>query len=86
MKHKNFKPFVGLILIAIFVIGVMGMADAEEPSKTSYLPVAVEEPFQKIFDRMKGAKADVMKRQMNLLDERYDLSDRPAEGVMMSGG
>jgi len=27
-----------------------------------------------------------MKRQMDLLKERYDLSDKPAGGVTMSGG
>lgn len=26
-----------------------------------------------------------MKRQMDLLNERYDLNNRPANGVMMSG-
>jgi hypothetical protein len=26
-----------------------------------------------------------MKRQMNLLERRYDLSDRPSKEVMMSG-
>jgi cytochrome c peroxidase len=35
---------------------------------------------------MKAAKLEVMKRQMDLLGERYDLSDRPAKGVAMSGG
>ena len=36
--------------------------------------------------RMKAAKAQVMQRQEALLEERYDLSDRPAEGVTMTGG
>lgn len=35
---------------------------------------------------MKNAKAEVMQRQMDLLNEKYDLSNRPAEGQMMSGG
>jgi len=86
MKRKRSKPFAGLILIAIFVIVVMGIADAEESSKTSYSPVVIKEQFQKTFDRMKSAKPDVMERQMNLLNERYDLGDHPAEGIMMSGG
>jgi cytochrome c peroxidase len=55
------------------------------PTKSSYLPV-VEEPFETVFKRMSGAKDDVMKRQMDLLAARYDLSDRPAAGVTMSRG
>ncbi len=35
--------------------------------------------------RIKAVKPEVMTRQMDLLNERYDLSDRPADGVMMSG-
>jgi cytochrome c peroxidase len=37
-------------------------------------------------ERMAKAKSGIMKRQMALLEQRYDLSDRPAEGLMMSGG
>jgi cytochrome c peroxidase len=36
--------------------------------------------------RMKAAKAEVMKRQMDLLSTRYDLSNRPAQGVTMPRG
>jgi cytochrome c peroxidase len=36
--------------------------------------------------RMKAAKAEVEKRQADLLQERYDLSNRPAKGVTMSRG
>jgi cytochrome c peroxidase len=35
---------------------------------------------------MAEAKPAVMKRQMDVLKERYDLSDRPAKGVTMSRG
>jgi cytochrome c peroxidase len=55
------------------------------PAKSSYTPV-VEEPFETVFKRMSAAKDDVMNRQMGLLAERYDLADRPASGVTMSGG
>jgi cytochrome c peroxidase len=55
------------------------------PVKSSYMPV-VEEPFETVFKRMSAAREDVMKRQMDLLAARYDLSDRPASGVTMSRG
>ncbi len=59
-------------------------AQARRPS--SYLRVAIEEDFSSILNRMRAAKPEVMKRQMALLEERYDLSNRPAQGVTMSRG
>lgn len=74
---------MGVISILFLVIGV---AFAQEAVKSSYSPVVIKESFKDTMDRMKAAKAETMKRQMNLLNERYDMSDRPAKGVMMSGG
>jgi len=37
-------------------------------------------------ERMKADKPTVMQRQVDLLNARYDLSDRPAEGVTMFRG
>jgi cytochrome c peroxidase len=51
--------------------------------KSSYMPVVETESFAVVQNRMSAAKAAVMKRQMDLLAERYDLSDWPAEGVVM---
>jgi cytochrome c peroxidase len=48
--------------------------------------VDIREDFASILARMKAAKAEVMRRQMDLLAERYDLADRPAAGVTMSRG
>src|SRR2546425_10418774 len=64
---------------------VQGASATADPSKSSYLSVN-EEDFRTVFARMSAAKAQVMKRQMDLLDARYDLEDRPASGVAMSGG
>lgn len=52
----------------------------------SYMPVVVAEPFATIMARMKAEKPAVMRRQLALLEQRYDLSDRPARGVTMSRG
>ena len=60
---------------------------AEQPAKSSsYAPVAIGEDFSAIMTRMKAAKADVERKQADLLKERYDLSNRPAKGVTMSRG
>lgn len=86
MRKKAIK-YRWVALGAFFsLLLVLGVAFAQEMVKSSYSPVVIKEPFEKTMARMKAAKPEVMKRQMDLLNERYDLSDRPAEGVMMSGG
>ncbi len=65
--------------------GLPGAARAAE-APSSYAPVDVKEAFQDTLSRMKGAKTQVMGRQKSLLEERYDLADRPAAGMTMTGG
>jgi len=48
--------------------------------------VVITEPFDSIMARWKAAKPDIMKRQIDLLNVRYDLADRPAKGITMSRG
>lgn len=64
------------------------MASAQEPQKkaSSYLPVDLKEDFATIRSRMEADKPKVIERQQALLKERYDLSNRPAQGVTMSRG
>jgi len=47
---------------------------------------ASAQDFAATMARMKGAKSEIMKRQMDLLGQRYDLGNHPAPGVSMSGG
>lgn len=75
-----------MAVILTLPVMVSGMAYAQESAKSSYAPVVIKEQFQDVVTSMKSAKPAVMKRQMDLLNERYDLSDRPAKGVEMSGG
>ena len=53
---------------------------------SSYAPVALERPFADVMREMSAQKEPMMRRQMALLEERYDLSDRPVEGATMSNG
>jgi len=81
---------VGLAIaltISLVIYGI-GLTYAQTPTrgKSSYSPVVISEDFHSIQARMKAAKAEVMKRQMDLLHERYDLSNRPAKGITMSRG
>ncbi len=92
MKHRLqkfsstlFVTFATLVstLVSVQALGAIQPKD-EKP--TSYAPVAIKESFTATMDRMKAAKAKVMKRQMDLLNQRYDLGNRPAQGVTMSRG
>jgi len=78
---------LGMLAIIVTVI-VVGAPYAQEPIQkgTSYSPVDIKEDFATIMARMKAAKPGVMKRQMDLLNARYDLADRPAKDVTMSRG
>ncbi len=51
--------------------------------KSSYMPVEITEPFSAIFARLSAQKPEVTREHMALLNERYDLSNRPAAGVTM---
>jgi cytochrome c peroxidase len=82
MRCKMNIVGIGVAFIAALII-LAAFAIAKE---TSYAPVAITEEFDSIMARMKAVKPEVMKRQMDLLKARYDLSDRPARGVTMSRG
>src|ERR1700704_1651092 len=77
-----------LLVTLITLFGLQGVAYPQQSAEktSSYLPVDIKENFATILARMQAAKAGVMKRQMDLLNERYDLSDHPAQGVTMSRG
>lgn len=61
---------------------------AQDPYQktTSYSPVAVTEDFETIKDRMEKDKPAITERQKELLEMRYDLSNRPASETTMSKG
>lgn len=80
-KHR--WTVLGSLCVLLIVLGV---AYAQESVRTSYAPIAIKESFETVMARMKAAKPDVMKRQMDLLNDRYDLSNRRAKGVTMSRG
>jgi len=81
----------------LFIIAGLGLAlpqlrsgepnaDSQERGQTSYMPVDIKESFSSIMSRMTAAKPGIEKKHADLLNERYDLSDRPAPGVTMDRG
>jgi cytochrome c peroxidase len=61
-------------------------AQQEQRGQTSYMTVDSKETFASIEARMAAAKAGIQREHAALLEERYDLSNRPAPGVTMSRG
>jgi len=54
--------------------------------KSSSVPVVLKEEFSVTMSRMKAEKPDVMARQGELLQQRYDLQNDPTPNVTMSRG
>jgi cytochrome c peroxidase len=53
---------------------------------TSYMPVAIDQPFADRMAHDVAAKPGIEREHQAVLEERYDLSDRPARGVTMERG
>src|SRR6202166_3225557 len=53
---------------------------------TSYQPVAIDQPFAARKAHDVAAKPGIDREHQVLLEERYDLSDHPAQGVTMEHG
>jgi len=89
-KHGKLIWLVGAVVLAgLCLVGIAATKEDKPKEKdrpSSYAPVVIKEDFSVILERMKKEKPEIMKRQMNLLKERYDLSDRPAKGVTMAKG
>lgn len=83
---KNVRKYViGFLLVvgAIFFGAIDSLG--QQKKESSYSPV-IEEPFEKVMAWDKSQKAVVMKRHLDLLDERYDLSKKVTTEVTMSKG
>ncbi|MFO7739271.1 MAG: hypothetical protein R6V46_12400 [Desulfatiglandaceae bacterium] len=75
------------VLTALTAMGLAWaqMPEDVDPIVETYMPVVIDQTFDEIMKKDVTEKPTYMKRQMELLERRYDLSDRPSD-VMMSGG
>ena len=83
---NNRKLWTGVAFAAVTV--ALGSAYAQQGprGKSSYAPVEITEPFSAILARLSAQKPSVEREHMAVLNERYDLSNRPAAGVTMDRG
>lgn len=73
-------------ILAGLALACAAVAPGQGESESSYAPVVLSGAFSDTMARMVSRKPAVMKRQMDLLQERYDLRDDPAPGVTMTRG
>ncbi len=74
------------ILFSLVVLSWTGLALGQEVKTSSYAPVVQNEEFSVTMSRMIAEKSTVMKRQLDLLQDRYDLRNDPAPTVTMTRG
>ena len=85
MKYlKRRGVWFAVALSSLLVI--LGPGLSQVRGQSSYAPVDIKETFASIMSRMTQAKPEIQKRHADLLNERYDLSNRPVQGVTMSRG
>jgi cytochrome c peroxidase len=53
---------------------------------TSYQPVAIDQTFSAVMAHDLAAKPGIEREHQAMLEQRYDLSDRPAQGITMERG
>lgn len=77
-----------LLLSFFFILGSLPSQaeEMEDKSVSSYAPVVITESFETVLERKKAEKKQFRKRQMDLLEERYDLKNRPSREATMSKG
>jgi cytochrome c peroxidase len=84
-RHKkSFILVAGSMGVGFSVLAFGAFSDPLPPD-TTYRPLPTM-PFSEARRTDEAQKPDVMKRQQDLLQRRYDLSDKVMPGVMMSGG
>lgn len=88
-KPMRYQITIRISLLAFLIPTVSSSSalaqhdDGTLPDQT-YMPVVADADFDETLNADKNDKSKVMKRQADLLGQRYDLSDRPSE-TMMSG-
>ncbi len=73
-------------LSALTLLCMNALSAHAEPPTSSYMPVVIKESFSDSVKKMEADKADILKRHQELLNQRYDLSNKPSTTIKMNGG
>ncbi|KTC99327.1 hypothetical protein [Legionella erythra] len=71
--------------LTLALLGSLSLATQASPP-TSYMPVIMKEDFQQVVKRMESQKESLAKQHNDLLNQRYDLSNKPSKTATMTGG
>ena len=86
-RHGLARHFaVAILACAGGGLGAAAPSSLPAAPASSYQPVALNEPFAAVVQRMAAAKSALGQAQADLLAARYDLADRPADGATMTRG
>jgi len=88
MKILQKNKFLIIVMLLILTVTIFMAQVSDKPLEkrgSSYSPV-IEEPFEKVLAKDKAQKDEIMKRQLDLLNDRYDLSKKVTSEVTMSNG
>jgi cytochrome c peroxidase len=81
---------IAAVVAALSLTPPTAVSAAEAPpapvGKSSYMDVKIEDPFQDMVKRRQQEKAERSKRHKQLLNNRYDLGNRPLAGATMTRG
>src|SRR3954468_20086568 len=79
------KLVPAVVAVTICSALVISASSDPLPPDTTYRPLPTR-PLSEVRADDEAQKPQVMARQADLLNRRYDLTDKPISGVMMSGG
>jgi cytochrome c peroxidase len=86
-KYRRITLFViPMMLVGVLAIAGVAYTQQKPPRPSSFSPVKIDEDFATIMQRMRSQKAGVQQKHLDLLNARYDLSNRAASGVTMFRG
>lgn len=81
------KGVVVFIAVSFFSLLIsLHYLKAQDVKESSYMPVVEKESFNSTMNKLISEKPVYMKRQQELLEERYDLSNKTSPDVTMSRG
>ncbi len=99
-KRNRIMLAIGSVTFALAATAILLLGSSTKPvsaaaptqgrvdtrGATSFLPVADATPFDEVVKKLSAEKPEVMKQQRALLNARYDLANRPVQGVTMTKG
>ena len=88
MKHLQRYKYLFVVIFLIISVNLFmaSVSDKPQGQKESSYSQVIEELFESVFARDKAQKSGIMKRQMELLNDRYDLSVKVSAQFTMSNG